>query len=108
MNRPIYRHSVEPRDVTELLAKLDFLDHQRDSLVEQKNRLLRTMAARIQNVPLEAIPVLEQPSQLEREVEATMTHHQAICRPRLLSESDLGFRILGLRCLRTALIDLRR
>ena len=97
MNRPICRRSAGSHDVTELLAKLDFLDHQRDALVEQKNRLLRTMAARIRNVPCEAISVLEQPSQLERDVEAAMTHHQAICEARLLTESDLGLRIRGQR-----------
>ena len=72
-------------------------------LHKQKHRLLRQMVARIRNVSVESISILEPPSQLEREIEATIAHHQAICESRLLAESDIGRRILELRQWRAAL-----
>lgn len=103
MTRSSLLWDAERREVSELLARLDSLNRQRAALTEQKHRLLRLMVARIRNVPVEAMSVLESPPQLEREIEATIAHHQTICESRLLAESDFGRRILELRQWRAAL-----
>ncbi len=103
MTRSSFLWDAERREVSELLARLDSLNRQRVGLFEQKHRLLRQMVARIRNVSVESISVLEPLSQLEREIEATIAHHQAICESRLLAESDIGRRILELRQWRAAL-----
>ncbi len=103
MTRSSFLWDAERREVSELLARLDSLNRQRGGLFEQKHRRLRQMVARIRNVSVESISVLEPLSQLEREIEATIAHHQAICESRLLAESDIGRRILELRQWRAAL-----
>ncbi len=103
MTRSNLLWDAERREVSELLARLDSLNRQRSALTEQKHRLVRLMVARIRNVPVEAMSLLEPPQQLEREIEATIAHHQAICESRLLAESDFGRRILELRQWRAAL-----
>ena len=95
--------NAERREVSELLARLDSLHRQRIVLIEQKHRLLRQMVARIRNVSVESVSMLEPLPQLEREIEATIAHHHANCESRLFAESDIGRRILELRQWRAAL-----
>ncbi len=103
MTRSSLLWDAERREVSELLARLDSLHRQRIVLIEQKHRLLRQMVARIRNVSVESVSILEPLSQLEQEIEATIAYHQANCESRLLAESDIGRRILELRQWRAAL-----
>jgi|GEM_PF-1551977 len=105
MNSLAPRDRFEPRDVSEILARLVQLDRLREACVQEKNRLLRELAARIRKVPLESISLSEPTRQLEREVESVIARRQAICEAQLLAETDFGCGILGLSCLRSTLTD---
>ncbi len=107
VKRDAHDRAMQSLNLADLQAEIDRLEREEEELEKRERVLNRTMLARVRGVPPETIDELSvyQSGKHNHEVQAAITRRQNVHEDELLTESEIGRRILNLRAEKDGLLD---